>query len=153
MFLVISEKIIIYLGFYFLQFNDGCMCCMESGEITMCLSIKLKDFFVISYVSVIRDNKLDDSSSLARRAQTLLLRSPPYLSHPPSLQSALVSTRINSHPQNKLAIRLSRVQHPMRLMDILKIVDMKWVGIPIPILDMPYNLLQRHIRQRKLRRA
>ena len=66
-----------------------------------------------------------------------------HLSHPSSF--APVGFSIDSHPQDNLAIGLSRIQHPVRLMNIREIEDIGRFTDPIPFLDMLYNLLQRHI--------
>lgn len=74
-----------------------------------------------------------------------------YSSLPPSLLSfAPVAYRniwifAGSDSQDKFAVSFARIQHPMRRMDIREIVDVGWSGDPISVLDMAYNILQRHI--------
>lgn len=70
---------------------------------------------------------------------------PTFSSFPLKLQSDFLSRHCPSHPQYKFTIRIPRIQHPMRLMDIRKIVNMRRFSNPVSILDMPYNILQWYI--------
>ena len=68
-----------------------------------------------------------------------------FLTPPLTLQTISEPYHRYSHPQYKFTVRIPRIQHPMRLMDIRKIKNTSRFGNPISVLDMPYNFLQRDI--------
>ena len=75
---------------------------------------------------------------------------------PLSLPVASTSSFVDSHPQDKFAVGLIRIQHSTRPMDICKIldvrrVDMRWFGNPIPLLDVLCSIVQQHVLKWKFR--